>query len=159
MKKSPYDNETFFEKYSQMDRSRLGLAGAGEWESLEPLLPDFAGKRVLDLGCGYGWHCIYAAEHGAASVTGVDLSEKMLAVAREKTAAPQVTYLRGDMGAVEFPPESFDVVLSSLAIHYLPSFGSPGKYKPFPAYQSSGDLSREQKVIPPQNVVEIVGIF
>lgn len=79
MKKSPYDRERFFEKYSQMDRSRLGLAGAGEWESLEPLLPDFAGKRVLDLGCGYGWHCIYAAEHGAAAVTGVDLSEKMLA--------------------------------------------------------------------------------
>ena len=93
MKKSPYDRERFFEKYSQMDRSRLGLAGAGEWESLEPLLPDFAGKRVLDLGCGYGWHCIYAAEHGAASVTGVDLSEKMLAVAREKTTAPQVTYI------------------------------------------------------------------
>lgn len=122
MKKSPYDRERFFEKYSQMDRSRLGLAGAGEWESLEPLLPDFAGKRVLDLGCGYGWHCIYAAEHGAAAVTGVDLSEKMLAVAREKTTAPQVTYIRGDMAETPFPPESFDVVLSSLAIHYLPSF-------------------------------------
>lgn len=122
MKKSPYDRERFFEKYSQMDRSRLGLAVAGEWESLEPLLPDFAGKRVLDLGCGYGWHCIYAAEHGAAAVTGVDLSEKMLAVAREKTTAPQVTYIRGDMAETPFPPESFDVVLSSLAIHYLPSF-------------------------------------
>ena len=77
---------------------------------------------MLDLGCGYGWHCIYAAEHGAASVTGVDLSEKMLAVAREKTTAPQVTYIRGDMAETPFPPESFDVVLSSLAIHYLPSF-------------------------------------
>ena len=104
MKTSWYDNETFFEKYGQMDRSRLGLAGAGEWETLEPLLPDFAGKRVLDLGCGYGWHCIYAAEHGAASVTGVDLSEKMLAVAREKTRLPQVTYVRGDMAEIDFPP-------------------------------------------------------
>ena len=123
MKTSRYDDETFFEKYGQMDRSRLGLAGAGAWETLEPLLPDFAGKRVLDLGCGYGWHCIYAAEHGAASVTGVDLSEKMLAVAREKTKLPQVTYVRGDMAEIDFPPERFDVVLSSLAIHYLPSFG------------------------------------
>ena len=111
MKTSRYDDETFFEKYGQMDRSRLGLAGAGEWETLEPLLPDFAGKRVLDLGCGYGWHCIYAAEHGAASVTGVDLSEKMLAVAREKTRLPQVTYVRGDMAEIDFPPERFDVVL------------------------------------------------
>ena len=122
MRKSRYDDEVFFEKYGQMARSRLGLSGAGEWETLEPLLPDFAGKRVLDLGCGYGWHCIYAAEHGAAAVTGVDLSEKMLAVAREKTKLPQVTYVRGDMAETAFPPESFDVVLSSLAIHYLPSF-------------------------------------
>ena len=124
MNKSRYDDEAFFEKYGQMDRSRLGLAGAGEWETLEKLLPDFGGKRVLDLGCGYGWHCIYAAEHGAAAVTGVDLSEKMLAVAREKTAAPQVTYLHMDMEDIDFPPESFDVVLSSLAIHYLSSFSA-----------------------------------
>ena len=122
MVKSPYDNEKFFDKYGQMDRSRLGLAGAGEWETLERLLPDFSGKRVLDLGCGYGWHCIYAAEHGAAAVTGVDLSERMLAVAREKTSDSRVSYLCMDMAEIDFPPESFDVVFSSLAIHYLPSF-------------------------------------
>ena len=44
MRKSRYDDEVFFEKYGQMARSRLGLSGAGEWETLEPLLPDFAGK-------------------------------------------------------------------------------------------------------------------
>lgn len=57
-----------------MKRSKKGLAGAGE----EKLLPEFAGRRVLDLGCGYGWHCANAAQKGAASVLGVDLSEKML---------------------------------------------------------------------------------
>ena len=86
MKENKYDNQIFFDKYSQMERSKKGLAGAGEWHELEKLLPEFAGRRVLDLGCGYGWHCAYAAQKGAASVLGVDLSEKMLETAREKTA-------------------------------------------------------------------------
>ena len=30
--------------------------GAGEWHVLKTILPDFTGKRVLDLGCGFGWH-------------------------------------------------------------------------------------------------------
>ncbi len=50
------------------------------------MLPDFQGKRVLDLGCGFGWHCRYAVEQGAKSVVGVDLSAKMLREAREKTS-------------------------------------------------------------------------
>lgn len=39
-----YDDPVFFEKYSQMGRSINGLAGAGEWESLQKMLPDFRGK-------------------------------------------------------------------------------------------------------------------
>ena len=78
MKENRYDDPIFFEKYSHMPRSEHGLEAAGEWEALQTLLPDFAHKRVLDLGCGYGWHCAYALEHGAAAVTGVDISEKML---------------------------------------------------------------------------------
>ena len=55
--RSHYDDPAFFDKYAQMERSRNGLASAGEWPTLEAMLPDFSGKRVLDLGCGYGWHC------------------------------------------------------------------------------------------------------
>lgn len=127
MKENKYDDEVFFEKYSQMDRFKEGLAGAGEWETLKELLPDFTGKRMLDLGCGYGWHCIYAMEHGAASAVGIDISRKMLEVAREKTPYPQVEYRCTAMEDMEFPKESFDIALSSLAFHYIESFDKIAK--------------------------------
>ncbi|EPH95640.1 methyltransferase domain protein [Enterococcus faecalis 13-SD-W-01] len=122
MKKPIYDNEDFFESYSQMTRSKQGLEGAGEWQTLQQLLPDFKGKQVLDLGCGYGWHCIYAAENGAEKVVGVDISEKMLAVAREKTKFENVSYIHESIEDASFEENQFDVVISSLAFHYLESF-------------------------------------
>lgn len=127
MKENKYDDPVFFEKYSQMSRSRQGLEGAGEWETLRLMLPDFTGKRVLDLGCGYGWHCAYAMEQGAASVMGIDLSEKMLATAREKNRFPQVQYACMSIEDIDFPEDSFDIVLSSLALHYVKSFAGVAK--------------------------------
>lgn len=122
MKENKYDNDIFFKKYSQMDRSRKGLEGAGEWQTLKALLPDFKGKRLLDLGCGYGWHCIYAMEQGAVSALGVDISEKMLQVAREKTVFSQVDYRCCAMEDLDVPCGSFDVALSSLAFHYVDQY-------------------------------------
>ncbi len=124
MKENKYDDPVFFEKYAQMDRSRLGLQGAGEWKTLEAMLPDFAGRDVLDLGCGYGWHCAYAAEHGARSVLGLDISGKMLEVARGHHAASVIEYRRMAMEDADFADGSFDVVLSSLAFHYVADFGA-----------------------------------
>ncbi len=124
MKENKYDDAVFFEKYSQMTRSTAGLSGAGEWSELKKLLPDFAGKRVLDLGCGYGWHCIYAAEQGAEYVLGTDISQKMLEVAREKTESAAVEYQLSAMEDLKADAESFDVVLSSLAFHYIEDFPS-----------------------------------
>lgn len=124
MKENKYDDERFFEKYSRMLRSQKGLQGAGEWSELQKLLPDFEGKTVLDLGCGYGWHCKYAAEHGAAQVLGTDISEKMLHKARQINAAPQIDYRRAAMEDLRFPDGAFDVILSSLAFHYVEDFSS-----------------------------------
>lgn len=124
MKENRYDDPVFFEKYAGMARSRQGLAGAGEWQELQKLLPDFSGKRVLDLGCGYGWHCRYAAERGASYVLGTDLSEKMLERARQFPPCPAIEYRRAAMEELSFPEGSFDVVLSSLAFHYVRDFGA-----------------------------------
>ena len=124
MKENKYDDDLFFQKYGEMFRSQKGLDGAGEWPALQKLLPNFAGRRVLDLGCGYGWHCIWAAEHGAAEVVGTDISHRMLEVAREKTDSPAVRYECAAMEDLDFPAGSFDVVLSSLALHYVRDFGT-----------------------------------
>ena len=123
MKENKYDDQKFFEEYSRFPRSVEGLSAAGEWHELKKLLPNFTGKRVLDIGCGYGWHCLYAAQNGAEYVLGTDISEKMLAVAREKTHATSVSYQRMAMEDMAFARDSFDVVISSLAFHYTPDFG------------------------------------
>ena len=122
MKENIYDNEIFFEKYSQMERSQKGLEGAGEWHELKKLFPDFKDKRVLDLGCGYGWHCIYAAENGAAYVLGTDISHKMLERAESKNNSPVIEYRCRAMEDLKLNEEDFNVVISSLAFHYVKDF-------------------------------------
>ena len=124
MRENKYDDSVFFQKYSEMNRSRQGLAGAGEWYELEKLLPDFRGLSVLDLGCGYGWHCKYAAEHGAAYVLGTDISHKMLDAAARKNPGPNIEYRQAAMEDLQFADANFDVVLSSLAFHYVADFTS-----------------------------------
>lgn len=122
MKENKYDDETFFAKYSLMDRSQKGLAGAGEWATLQKILPDLNGKHVLDLGCGFGWHCHYAIENGAATVTGTDISEKMLERARVLNGHPNIKYICQAIEDMDFASESFDIIISSLALHYIESF-------------------------------------
>ena len=119
MTQNIYDNPEFFAGYSRLDRSVEGLEGAAEWASLRALLPDLRGLRVVDLGCGFGWFCRWAREQGAAAVLGVDVSEKMLARARETTTDSAITYLRADLEHLELPEVGFDLAYSSLALHYI----------------------------------------
>ena len=116
---NPYDDPALFAAYAGMERSRRGLAGAAEWEQLRALLPPLRGAAVLDLGCGYGWHCRFAAGQGAASVLGIDRSGRMIAEALRRNAAPGVTYRVCGLEEYAYPPEAFDLVLSNLALHYV----------------------------------------
>jgi SAM-dependent methyltransferase len=114
-----YDDPEFFRRYSGLPRSVEGLDGAPEWPALRALLPDLRGRRVLDLGCGFGWFCRWAREEGAARVEGLDVSERMLERARTDTSDAAITYRRADLETVTLPAGAFDVVYSSLAFHYL----------------------------------------
>lgn len=119
MPQNIYDSPDFFEGYSQLLRSREGLAGAPEWPVLREMLPPLAGARVLDLGCGFGAFARWARGQGAAHVLGVDLSQKMLAEAQARTQDTHITYQQADIEQLALPEGAFEVVYSSLALHYL----------------------------------------
>lgn len=114
-----YDNENFFQEYAKMPRSAEGLSAAGEWHQLKPLFPPLAGKDVLDLGCGYGWHCRYSAENGAGQVLGIDLSRKMIEEARRRNPDRRIEYRVCGIEAYEYLKNSWDCVISNLALHYI----------------------------------------
>jgi SAM-dependent methyltransferase len=119
MTQNIYDNPDFFAGYSRLGRSVEGLDGAAEWPALRALLPDLRDRSVLDLGCGFGWFCRWARQQGAARIRGLDISERMLARARSMTDDPAIEYERADLERLDLPTSSFDLVYSSLALHYI----------------------------------------
>lgn len=119
MSQNIYDDPGFFAGYATLPRSVHGLDGAPEWPALHALLPDLRDRDVLDLGCGYGWFCRFAAEQGARRVLGLDLSQRMLDRAAEINAHPAITYAQADLKQTQFETAGFDIAFSSLTLHYL----------------------------------------
>ncbi len=121
-KQNIYDNETFFDGYKKLRERKNNANILFEIPALFSLIPDLTGKSVLDLGCGFGEHCKRFVEKGAAKVIGIDISEKMLEVAKKENADPKITYLNIPMEDIGTIDEKFDVVISSLALHYVEDF-------------------------------------
>ncbi|MED5609667.1 class I SAM-dependent methyltransferase [Pseudomonas sp. JH-2] len=122
MAQNIYDNPDFFAGYTRLPRQVHGLDGAPEWPQLRAMLPALAGARVLDLGCGFGWAARWMREQGAASVLGIDLSERMIERARADTPDAAIEYRRADLETLELPTAAFELAYSSLTFHYLRDF-------------------------------------
>jgi ubiquinone/menaquinone biosynthesis C-methylase UbiE len=89
---------------------------------VEKLLGDVEGKRLLDAGCGEGYLSRYYAQRGA-DVVGVDISEKMITICKQKSKKQQIEFFVGDVcNLVLFKDSSFDLVLSNLVLLNIPCF-------------------------------------
>jgi ubiquinone/menaquinone biosynthesis C-methylase UbiE len=81
------------------------------------LLPDLNEKTVISLGCGSGEDCAYLKSQGVKKVVGVDISEKLIQIAKD--SYPNCDFKVMDMERLNFSDQSFDFAYSSLAIHYI----------------------------------------
>ena len=120
--KNVYDNDEFFNSYAELRKNENSHNTVIEQPAMKKLLLDVKGKRVLELGCGCGGNARYFAENGAVGVVAIDLSEKMLQVAKLENSHPCVDYFQMDMADIGKLEGKFDLVYSSLAFHYVEDF-------------------------------------
>jgi 2-polyprenyl-3-methyl-5-hydroxy-6-metoxy-1,4-benzoquinol methylase len=121
-KQNIYDNEIFFGGYKKIRENEVNANNLFEIPALFSMMPDLKDKRVLDLGCGFGEHCIHFANSGATKVVGIDISKKMLEVAKKENSHTAITYLNMPMEDIGNINDKFNVVVSSLAFHYVEDF-------------------------------------
>ena len=126
-KQNIYDNDDFFDQYMAIRESEDNLNDLLEQPAMKKLLPELTGKSVIDLGCGYGLNCLDFVSKGAKRVLGIDISEKMLALAMEKSANEKIEYKKMSMTEINELNETFDFAYSSLAFHYIEDFDALSK--------------------------------
>lgn len=86
-----------------------------EMPSVLELLGNVKGKKILDLGCGTGIYTKILTKKGAL-VKGFDISPEMIKIAKREN--PQLDLKVGSAYDIPFG-EKFDIVISSLVVHYL----------------------------------------
>jgi SAM-dependent methyltransferase len=117
-----YDNQAFFEGYRSIRENKVNANILFEKPALFSLLPDMHNKSILDLGCGYGENCVEFVNRGAKHVVGIDISQKMLDIAKNENSDSKIEYKNLPMEDISLLDEDFDIVVSSLAVHYVRDF-------------------------------------
>jgi SAM-dependent methyltransferase len=117
--------ETLAERYAARIDTKAHNAYY-ERPAMLALLPEPINElRILDAGCGPGWYADWFLARGA-DVTGVDVSPKMIELARQRTGG-RGTFHVADLGQrLDFLTDhTFDLVFSALALHYIPDWRTP----------------------------------
>ncbi len=126
MEQNIYDNEEFFKGYQDLRSNKTEISANDliEIPQLFELIGDVKDKNILDLGCGAGDHDRKLIELGAKSVLGIDISKRMLEKAKKETDSDKIEYRLLSMNDIEEIDKKFDLVISSLAIHYIEDYDS-----------------------------------
>ena len=117
-----YDNDIFFEGYSKIRERKNNANELFEKPALFSLVPPLEGKAVIDLGCGYGEHCMEYIRRGAASVVGIDISEKMLEIGQKKVDSlkyeerMKISFSKSSAESIVFNDNVFDAVLVAFGV-------------------------------------------
>ncbi|MEU3664220.1 class I SAM-dependent methyltransferase [Streptomyces sp. NPDC032940] len=115
------DYDDFAEAYAAENENNL-VNAYYERPAVLALAGDVAGRRILDAGCGTGPLSAALGERGAV-VTGIDVSARMLALARRRLGDSVELHVADLRERLPFGDGVFDDVVASLVLHYLEDWG------------------------------------
>lgn len=118
-----YDDEVFLNNYIDLRKAKNNYNDLIEQPIVFDLLRNIKGKRILDIGCGYGAMTVKMADAGADYVLGIDISEKMIEKGFIENSRHNVEYKVLSATELSSIKIKFDIVVSCLAIHYIEDFG------------------------------------
>ncbi len=108
-----FSQNSYLEEPARLLRQRLTRNGLA--------IEDFAGRRVIDVGCGGGRYSAAWRILGASQVVGYDISSIGLRDARQRVEAAKidgVVFQKGNVLSLPFAENSFDVVFSNGVLHH-----------------------------------------
>jgi SAM-dependent methyltransferase len=116
---SAYDQADFFNSYMKRRDRKDSPNNAIEGPIIKELIGDVQDLVILDLGCGDASFGKELLKHGAASYTGIEGSEQMIASAAFNLSGLNGALLHETMESFHYPENNFDIVTSRFAIHYV----------------------------------------
>ncbi|MCM3494811.1 methyltransferase domain-containing protein [Paenibacillus lactis] len=115
-----YDNDANFEKYMQRRQWQENANDTLEKPVIMELLGDISDRHILDLGCGDAGFGVELLKKGCAAYVGIEGSRKMAEASESNlTGFNNGTVQHMRMEDYAYPRDTYDVVISRLAIHYL----------------------------------------
>ena len=108
-----------FDKFAESyDTGLMGKGSKRFYVDLVKTLDIRDGDAVLDVGCGTGTVLSYVHESRNIRGYGLDVSEQMIAVAKEKN--PEFSFVTGDSAKLPYEDGSMDVIMACMAYHHFP---------------------------------------
>lgn len=92
-----------------------GIAGRGAWDLVVAAIAGCAPRRVLEVGCGWGDLAVRLRDELAATVVAVDISQRMVQLAREQGVDARV----GDVRELPFADGEFDCVTANWMLYHV----------------------------------------
>lgn len=120
------DDQTYFDSYAHFGIHEEMLKDEVRTTSYRNAIYQsahlFKDKVVLDVGCGTGILCMFAAKAGARKVIGVDMSniiDQAKIIVKDNHLDDTITLIKGKMEEIVLPVEKVDIIISEVFVQLI----------------------------------------